>query len=72
MCERETQCTRCDHLQVCSLKDQFLAAQKTVDEVSVGVGDRAIKNLRDFDWIKPVKLECVHFSEKRPVVRGQF
>lgn len=67
-CE-ETQCTHCDHLQVCSLKEQFLKAQNAVNEVTVGVGDRGIKYLRDFDWIKRVKLECVHFAKKQPVMR---
>ena len=35
----ETQCTYCDHRHVCSYKEQFLAAQKAVDEVSVSIGD---------------------------------
>ncbi len=63
-CE-ETQCTHCGHLQVCSFKEQFLKAQKAVNEVTVGVGDRGIKYLRDFDWIKRVKLECKYFVAKR-------
>ncbi len=65
----ETQCTHCDHLKVCSLKEQFMAAQNAVDRVTVGLGDRTIKNLKDFDWIKRVKLECKHFSAKRPTPR---
>lgn len=67
-CE-ETLCTHCDHFQVCSFKEQFLKAQNAVNEITVGVGDRGIKYLRDFDWIKPVKLECAHFTEKRSVPR---
>ena len=39
---KETQCSHCDHLQVCSFKAQFLAAQKAVDKVTVGTGDRSI------------------------------
>lgn len=58
---QETMCSRCSHLQVCSLKEQFLNAQKAVDDVMVTVGERAAKRLRDFDWIKRVKLECAHF-----------
>ncbi len=68
-CSEETQCTHCDHLQVCSFKGQFLKAQNAVNEVTVCVGDRGIKYLRDFDWIKRVKLECKHFAAKRPTPR---
>lgn len=32
---KETQCTRCGHRDVCSLKEEFLEAQKAVDEVYV-------------------------------------
>lgn len=59
---KETQCTHCDHRKVCSLKDQFLDAQKTVDELAVSVWSNASKLLRDFDWIAPVRLQCIHFT----------
>lgn len=61
---KETRCTHCEHLPVCSLKEQFLAAQQAVDSLQVSLGDRTIQNLCNFDWIKPVELECVHFSRK--------
>lgn len=61
----ETQCTHCSHREVCSLKKQFLAAQSAVNEVMVHYGDNAMKRLRDFDWIKRVKLECTHFMPKQ-------
>ena len=32
---KETQCTRCGHREVCSLKTEFLKAQKAIDEVYV-------------------------------------
>lgn len=32
---KETQCTHCGHREVCSLKAEFLEAQKAVDEVYV-------------------------------------
>lgn len=32
---KETQCTRCGHREVCSLKTEFLEAQKAIDEVYV-------------------------------------
>ena len=61
---KETRCTHCEHLPVCSLKEQFLAAQQAVDGVQVSLGDRSFQSLRNFDWIKPVNLDCVHFSRK--------
>lgn len=61
---RETRCTHCEHLPVCSLKEQFLAAQQAVDSVQVNLADRTIQSLRSFDWIRPVELERVHFSRK--------
>lgn len=66
-----TMCANCSHRDVCSLKDQFIAAQKAVDEVSVNLGcdgnKMSFKRLRDFNWIKRVKLECTNFIEKRTV-----
>lgn len=67
---KETLCSHCEHLQVCSLKAEFIAAQQAVDNVCVNLGDRKMKNLRDFDWIKAVNLECVHFISKRSTIRG--
>mgnify|MGYP001060930164 CR=1 FL=1 len=69
---KETCCSHCDHLQVCSLKKEFQAAQKAVDDVCVSLGDRKMKNLRDFDWIKPVELTCIHFTEKKSTPRNQL
>lgn len=66
---KETLCSHCDHLQVCSLKKEFIAAQQAVDNVCVSLGDRTMKDLRNFDWIKPVTLECIHFAKKRPTAR---
>lgn len=66
---KETLCSHCGHLQVCSLKKEFIAAQQAVDNVCVSLGDRAMKDLRDFDCIKPVKLECIHFAAKQPTQR---
>lgn len=69
---KETQCSHCDHLQVCSYKEQFLAAQKAVDEVRVQIGDSVAKKpLNSFEWIRPVSLECIHFSKQKPTMRGE-
>lgn len=61
--------THCNHLQICSFKAQFLAAQKAVDEVRFDTGDRSFVNLRDISWIRPVSLECSYFSGKVPIMR---
>ncbi len=47
-------------------------SQKAVDSVTVGLGDRSIKDLRHFEWIRPVILECVHFSKKKPMRREDY
>lgn len=43
---KETQCTRCGHREVCSLKTEFLEAQKAIDEVYVS---------------RPFELHCKHY-----------
>lgn len=68
-----SQCDNCAHQKVCSLTEEFLNAQQAVNNVHVSLGERSMKNLRDFDWIKPVSLECIHFMEKRSLVsRGML
>ncbi len=66
---KETQCTHCSHLQVCSYKEKYLDAQKAVDNIMVHTGDRSSIYLRDISWIRPVLLECSYFSGKAPVMR---
>lgn len=69
---KETQCSHCDHLQVCSYKEQFLAAQKAVDEVHVQIGDSVAKKpLSSFEWIRPVSLECIHFYPPTKLVKEE-
>ena len=36
---------------------------------TVHTGDKSIKYLRDFDWIKRVELECVHYIPTKPLLR---
>ena len=45
---KETQCTRCGHREVCSLKTEFLEAQKAIDEVYVS-RPSAFEALRNID-----------------------
>lgn len=61
----ETQCSDCIHLEVCSLKKEFLTVQNAVNNLTVSLGNRTMKDLRDFNWIKRVNLECTYFAPKR-------
>lgn len=58
---KETVCTKCIHLPVCSLKERFIKAQEAVDDTTVHLGDGRMIRLRDIDYIIPVNLECKHF-----------
>lgn len=61
----EILCDNCSHREVCSLKDQFRAAQKAVDDLMVHLEDCKSIRLRDIKWIKKVKLECTHYIPKK-------
>ena len=69
MCDygvKETQCTRCGHREVCSLKTEFLEAQKAIDEVYVSRPCEDGKKvgmirIRDIKYIEPVELHCKHY-----------
>lgn len=63
---KETQCTRCGHREVCSLKTEFLEAQKAIDEVYVSRPCEDGKKvgmirIRDIKYIEPVELHCKHY-----------
>lgn len=64
--EVKVPCERCDHAKVCMFKDQFMAAQKEVNTCSILIGENSMKYLKDFEWIKPVELVCIHFTEHTP------
>ena len=59
---KETACTSCDHKKVCKLSEEFINAQKAVDDVTVHIGDMSMKRLRDFDYIENVSLKCRHWK----------
>lgn len=59
---KETICTSCAHREVCKFCADFLKAQKAVDDVMVVLGKEQAKMLRDFDYIKPVELQCKHWK----------
>lgn len=68
---KETLCTSCVHLPVCSKKEEYLAAQKAVDDMTIGCGDKGIRHLRDMKWIHPVQLQCTHYmSNGYGTIRG--
>lgn len=63
---KETCCTKCTHKDVCQFKEEYLAAQAAVDNISVNLpakDERANRyiNLRNIPWIEPVELKCKHF-----------
>lgn len=63
---KETQCTRCGHRDVCSLKEEFLEAQKAVDEAYVSSPCEDGKkvgmiHIRDIKYIEPIELHCKHY-----------
>ena len=71
---KETCCTKCGHRDVCQYKEEYLAAQAAVDEVSVNLpsrGDKSIKSirLRDISWIEPTELKCRYFHQSTGTVR---
>lgn len=70
---KETCCTKCAHKDVCQFKEEYLAAQTAVDNVSVNLPakdervNRCI-DLRNIPWIEPVELKCKHFIPAGPNV----
>jgi hypothetical protein len=63
---KETQCTHCVHREVCSLKTEFLEAQKAVDEAYVSrpcEDGKKVTTIRicNIKYIKPVELHCEYY-----------
>lgn len=63
---KETQCSRCSHREVCSLKEEFLAAQKAIDEAILhrerrDDGAVSMIRIRDIKYIEPVELGCQYY-----------
>lgn len=71
---KETQCTYCSHREVCSLKEEFLAVQKTIDEVVLhrerkNDGAVSMIRIRDIKYIEPVELRCKHYVKSAGAIR---
>ena len=59
---KEPICTSCDRREVCKFRDEFLKAQQTADDITVCLGNGAMKKLRHFDYIERVELKCKHWK----------
>lgn len=71
---KETLCTNCSHREVCSFKDQFLEAQKAVDNIEVSrpsaeINSISLIRLSNISWIKPVELVCKHYTKTSPQIK---
>ena len=71
---KETQCTRCSHREVCSLKEEFLAAQAAIDEAVLhrerkNDGALSMIRIRDIKYIEPVELRCKHYAIPTGTIR---
>lgn len=69
MGSKETACTTCIHREVCALKNDFLEAQRQVDEVNICKeekdGAHSVIKLCNIPFIKPVNLECKYYIHDR-------
>lgn len=70
-CVKETLCTSCVHHEVCSKKEEYLAAQKAVDNLFVKKNDVIGNYLNTMTWIRPVQLQCIYYmSNGYGTIRG--
>lgn len=69
---KESLCTRCAHLSVCSYRDKYLNLQEKIDNLEITMiesdGATRYTKLQNILWIKPVELSCIYFMENRPGV----
>lgn len=61
---KETICSECVHLQVCSLKNKMLSVISSLDNLNVSLGENNYIKLLDIPWIK-TKLECEYYLRKQ-------
>ena len=66
---KETICSGCAHLQVCSLRNDMLSVISSIDNLTVSLGDNRMAYLRDIPWIKPISLQCIHHLRKEAIKR---
>lgn len=65
MVVKETLCTGCMHVQVCSFKQTFLEAQKTIDNLVIPnhTHDKHEQRIIDISWVS-TKLHCAFYKPK--------
>lgn len=67
-----TACDGCKHYPVCKFSEEFISAQKAVDEVAIhfateldGKTNHASKPVSCIEYIEPIKLKC-KYAEHKP------
>lgn len=68
---KETLCSSCEHVQVCSLKHTFLKVLEKADGISVGTEDNGIIRVVDIPWLN-INLSCSDFQTKTNMRKGEY
>lgn len=75
MSVKETLCTSCVHLHICSLKETFLKAQEAVDNCSMygrrEDGMTKSTHIQDLDFIAPITLSMTINEYQRAALRTE-
>ena len=58
---KETLCSSCGHLQVCSIKHTFLLVQEKIDRLSINTDDGGIIRVIDIPHFN-TSLKCTHWT----------
>lgn len=66
---KETICSGCAHLQVCSLRNDMLSVISSIDNLTVNLGDNRTVHLSDIPWVKPISLQCIHYLQKEVIFK---
>ena len=66
---QEILCDKCVHYEVCTHKDTYLRISKSISSIIVELpcSDKAkmsFKEIKDFDFIKDIKVECKYYQNK--------
>ena len=64
-CVKEALCASCVHCEVCSKKEEYMAAQTAVDNLCFGATDTSTGvYLRNIPGIRQVQLQCTYHMTK--------
>ena len=73
-CVKETECTSCEHSEVCKHKILFLDACKAVSEFSFSTkrygGKIGILPINNIDCVDEIVVKCKYYHKKVPIVRN--